>query len=46
MLRFANDIAIVAGSGGDLQNYLNAIEKVFQEYNMKINKKKTKVLVC
>jgi hypothetical protein len=29
-----------------MQNSLNIIEKMFQEYNMKINKKKTKVLVC
>jgi hypothetical protein len=46
MLRFADDIAIVAGSENDLQNSWNTIEKVFQEYNMKINKKITKVLVC
>jgi threonine dehydratase len=46
MQRFADDIAIVAGSEADLQNSLNTIEKVFQECNMKINKKKTKVIVC
>jgi ribosome-interacting GTPase 1 len=44
MLRFADDIAIVAGSEDDLQNSLNTIEKVFQEYNMKINRNKSKVL--
>jgi hypothetical protein len=46
MIRFADDIAIVAENEGDLQNSLNTIEKVFQEYNMKVNKKKTKILVC
>jgi hypothetical protein len=37
---------MVAKCEADLQNSLNIIEKVFQECNMKINKKKTKVLVC
>jgi GTP-dependent phosphoenolpyruvate carboxykinase len=46
MLLFPDDIAIVAGSKEDLQNSLNTIEKIFQEYNVEINKKKNKVLVC
>jgi methyl coenzyme M reductase subunit D len=46
ILCFADDIAIVAGSEDDLRNSLNTIEKVFHEYNMKINKKKTKVPMC
>jgi hypothetical protein len=41
----ADDIAFVAGSEDDLHNSQNTIEKVFQKYNMKINKKGTKVLV-
>jgi hypothetical protein len=36
MLRLADDIAIV-GCEADLQNSLKIIEKLFQEYNMKIN---------
>jgi hypothetical protein len=46
LLRFDNDIAIEAGSEHDLQDLLNTIEKVFQECNMKINKKKSMVLAC
>jgi hypothetical protein len=41
-----DDITIIAGSEDNLQNSLNIIEKVFQEYKMKINKKKTKALAC
>jgi hypothetical protein len=37
MLHSADDIAIVTGSEEVLQNLLNTIEKVIQEYNMKIN---------
>jgi hypothetical protein len=46
MLRFDDDIAIAAGIEADLRNLLITIEKVFQEYNLKINEKKTKVIVC
>jgi ribosome-interacting GTPase 1 len=46
MLRFADDIAIVVRCEADLQKSLKIIEKLFQEYIIKINKKKTKALVC
>jgi hypothetical protein len=39
-------MAIIAGCEANLKSSLNIIEKVLQEYNMKINKKKTKVVVC
>jgi hypothetical protein len=37
MIHIADNIAVVAGSEVNLHNSLNTIEKVFQEYNMKIN---------
>jgi len=45
MLRFADDIAIIAENEEDLQNILEIINLIMKnEYNMKINKAKTKVL--
>ena len=46
MLRFADDIAIIAENQDDLQRSINAMDQALQEYNMNINKTKTKILVC
>jgi hypothetical protein len=43
-LRFADDIAMIAENQEDLQRSLNILNKVFQRYDMNINKK-TKILV-
>ena len=46
MLRFADDIAILAGSKVCLQRALDGMAKILQKYNLKINKKKTEVMAC
>ena len=46
MIRFADDIAILAENEKYLQDTLNYMEEVMKEYKMKINKKKTKVKKC
>lgn len=47
MLRFVDDIAIIAENEEDLQTILRYMEgTLLNEINMKINTKKTKVLVC
>jgi uncharacterized protein YifE (UPF0438 family) len=46
VLQVTDGITIVAGSVADPQNSPNTTEKVFQEYNTEINKKKTKELLC
>jgi len=48
MLRFADDIAVLAeNEEEDLQNILIIMNSIFrEEYNMKINKLKTKILMC
>jgi len=47
MLRFADDIAVLTENEEDLQNILTVMNSIFrEEYNMKINKAKTKILVC
>ena len=45
MLRFADDIAVVAETEGDLKVLTN-MERTMARYKLKINKKKTKILVC
>ena len=45
-LRFADDIALLANTKRKLEEALNVTETVFNNYNMKINIKKTKVIVC
>ena len=46
-LRFADDIAVIAESEQELQEMLNVMDQILNaEYNLKINKKKTKVMVC
>jgi len=46
MLRFADDIAVITDNEEDLQNVIEIMNLTMKnEYNMKINKIKTKVLV-
>jgi len=47
MLRFADDIAVIAEKKEDLQEILRTMEEVLiNELEMKINTKKTKFLAC
>jgi len=47
MLRFADDIAIVAENKKDLRKMLRTMKLVMEKYlHMKMNSKKTKVIVC
>uniref|UniRef100_A0A8D8Z0H2 Craniofacial development protein 2 n=1 Tax=Cacopsylla melanoneura TaxID=428564 RepID=A0A8D8Z0H2_9HEMI len=47
MLRFADDIAITTETEEDLQLILQTMNNVMKnEFNMRINKKKTKILLC
>ena len=46
MLRFANDIAVVAETERDLKKVLTNMERATARYKRKINKKKTEILVC
>jgi len=46
MLHFSNDIPMIAGSEEDLGNMLTKMNDSCKEYGMKINKKKTKILIC
>ncbi|CAI6343800.1 unnamed protein product [Macrosiphum euphorbiae] len=46
-LRFADDIAFCAEREDDLQNTLVTIDRILKnKYGMKLNKKKTKIMVC
>lgn len=47
MLRFADDIAVIDGTEQELSRELHIMEEVLnKDYNLKINIKKTKVIVC
>lgn len=47
MLRFADDMALLAESEEQLEQSLQELERIMKnEYNMKLNKKKTKVMIC
>ena len=47
MLRFADDIALLGNNKIELEDALNGINRILtEEIKMKINKNKTKVLVC
>lgn len=46
MLRFTDDIAMIAGIEEDLGNMLIKMNDSSKEYGMKINKNKTKILIC
>ena len=45
MLRFANDIAMLANTKREVDLALNSTETVFIKYNVKMNITKTKVFV-
>jgi len=45
--RFADDIAIITNQEEDLQNIMQLMNRIMAtEFNMKISKTKTKILVC
>ena len=44
-IRYADDTVIIAETEEDLQDMINAINLVSNQYNMKINRKKTKVMI-
>ena len=47
MLRFADDIALLGSNKRELEDALNGINQIrIEEIKIKINKNKTKVLVC
>lgn len=47
MLRFAGDIAMISDSEENLERMLINLDKTLkQDYYMKMNKTKTKILVC
>ncbi|KAI5724481.1 hypothetical protein M8J77_003182 [Diaphorina citri] len=46
MLRFADDIAVLAPDEFNLKRSLESMNEVFEEYKMKINMSKTEILVC
>ena len=46
MIRFADDIALLGENEKALEESLLEMASILNDYNMKINKKKTKVLVC
>ena len=43
-VRFADDQAMVANSNADLQRIMDKLNKTSEEYGMKMNLKKTKVI--
>lgn len=46
MLRFADDNSLIAESEEALGNMLTKMNDSCKEYKMKINKSKTKILIC
>uniref|UniRef100_A0A8D9A7F9 Craniofacial development protein 2 n=2 Tax=Cacopsylla melanoneura TaxID=428564 RepID=A0A8D9A7F9_9HEMI len=46
MLRFADDIAVLAPDEFNLKRILEYMNEVFEEFNMSINMNKTEILVC
>lgn len=46
MLRFADDIAVLAPDEFNLKRSLETMNEVFERFNIKINMKKTEILVC
>jgi len=46
MLRFVDDLAVIAESEKDLGNMLTKMNDSCNEYKMKINKNKSKILIC
>ena len=46
MLRFADDIALLANTERELKETLNVTETILNNHNIKINMGKTKVIAC
>ena len=46
MLRFTDDITFLANTESELEEALNVMKTVVNNYNMKINIGKTKAIVC
>jgi hypothetical protein len=47
ILRFADDIVVLAESKDELERFLNEMESVLKEnYSLNINRSKIKVMVC
>lgn len=44
-IRFTDDITLIAESEGDLNRMLHCLDTTLTKFSLKINKKKTKVLV-
>ncbi|XP_008481209.1 uncharacterized protein LOC103517940 [Diaphorina citri] len=46
MLRFADDIAVIAPDEYNLKRVLENMNEILEDYKMKINMSKTEILVC
>jgi hypothetical protein len=46
MIRFADDIVVIAESEGDIQRAVEEMDEMLRTSEMKINSTKTKILVC
>ena len=46
MLRFANNIALLVNTERELEKALNVTKAVLNNYNMKVNRGKTKAIAC
>jgi len=46
MIRFDNDLVIITENKVDLQRAINEMEATLTSFKMKINEKKTKILIC
>lgn len=45
MLRYADDIVMIAESEEELEKAINGMKKALKKYNLKINKTKAKVII-
>lgn len=46
MLKFADDIALITKKKKQMETVLEVMQKCFEEHDLKINWKKTKVMIC
>jgi len=46
MIRFADDIVVIAESEGDIQCVVEEMDEMIRTSEMKINSTKTKILFC
>lgn len=46
MLRFVDDIAVIVEGEEELGDILTKMNDTLNEYNTKINRNKTKILIC